>query len=319
MSINSALSSLSYKGKNPKQQTKQIPQKMLFLRLLSQQGRKEHGGPLSVSRSYAVLQEEEGMMLKRAQLLLKDQGAQLMASTRYSSRRFACLACLYLTICWHSWCFTPAGAERQQSTGWLWSRRQERELFTTQAASQGKLLSPNRDVTVLEDGGIWRLSHQTSQADATLRSAGRVRAGFPALPPSPAAARSPLTRPDESVWDVAKSLGWPSRRWSSRWSRGQTGLQRRVPGGSRAGTCWAGTPGCSSGMMPLQSQHARWQNATPARVLRPTVPLRCTSSLLRLPLPVTGPAVSAATGPSPACNGSVQTCSAGDGLRPPSH
>lgn len=60
-------------------------------------------------------------------------------------------------------------------------------------------------------------------------------------------------------------------------------------------------------------------NATPARVLHPTVPLRCTSSLLHLPLPATGPAVSAATGPSPACNGSVQTCSAGDGLRPPSH
>lgn len=78
MSINSALSSLSYKGKNPKQTN---PQKMLSLRLLSEQGRKEGSGPLSVSSSYAVLQEEEGMMLKRAQLPLKDQGARLMAST----------------------------------------------------------------------------------------------------------------------------------------------------------------------------------------------------------------------------------------------
>jgi len=54
---------------------------MLFVRLLSEQGRKVCGIPLSVSSSYTVLQEEEVMMSKRALLPLKDQEAQLTAST----------------------------------------------------------------------------------------------------------------------------------------------------------------------------------------------------------------------------------------------
>lgn len=118
MSISSALSSLSYKEK--KNQTKQITQEMLFMRLLSEQGRKERGIPLSLPSSYTVLQEEEGMMLKSAQLPLKDQGARLMASTWYFSRRFACLSCLYLLVLYT--CRSKAG---QQGAGWLWSRRQE--------------------------------------------------------------------------------------------------------------------------------------------------------------------------------------------------
>lgn len=79
MSISSALSSLYYKGK--RYQAKQISEEMLFIRLPSEQGRKERGIPSSVSSSHTALQEEEGMTLKRAQHPLKDQGARLTAST----------------------------------------------------------------------------------------------------------------------------------------------------------------------------------------------------------------------------------------------
>lgn len=64
-----------------KDQTRLIPQEVLFIRSLSAQGRKEHGVPLAMSSSYMVLQEEESMTLTRVQLPCKDEGAQFIAST----------------------------------------------------------------------------------------------------------------------------------------------------------------------------------------------------------------------------------------------
>lgn len=84
MSISSALSSPSYTGK--RNQTKQITQEMLFIRLLPEQGGKAGGIPLPVPGSYTALREEEGAVLSSAQLPLRDRGARLVASAWYFSQ-----------------------------------------------------------------------------------------------------------------------------------------------------------------------------------------------------------------------------------------
>lgn len=112
-----------------------------------------------------------------------------------------------------------------------WRCRQGEQLSTAWAGSKGKLLSPDRDMAVLEHVWVWWLFQQTSWADAILYRAVRTWPCLPPLLPSPEAAPAPSPAQVTCSWARGNSQGYPSPWQSSRWSRGCRGVWQWVSWG----------------------------------------------------------------------------------------